>query len=116
MKKLNNKGFTLIEILSVIAILLVISTITVVSTVEYKKNYQNKTYKKIVTNIETAAESFVEVNRSDIPFNEEGEYYVKLKLLVDTGYVKAPIKNPKDGKDISLNTWVKVKKEGDGSL
>jgi len=59
MKKINNKGFTLVELLAVLVILITILTIAIPSiTSSVERNKQNVLNKKIDI-IEVAAETFV---------------------------------------------------------
>lgn len=73
-KKLNKKGFTLVELLAVIVILVAIMGIaipTISSSLERTKERQNQSRYKI---IETAAEEFVTDNKNNVykQLNENG--------------------------------------------
>jgi len=115
MKKRN--GFTLVEIISVIGVLLIISAVAIPAIISINKRNKEKNYEKIVENIKTSSENFIEEYRSDIPFNETtGEYYFKINVLGALNLLKLPIKDPRDNSEISNDSCVKVKKQGDGSL
>jgi len=115
MKKRN--GFTLVEIISVIGVLLIISAVAIPSIISINKRNKEKNYEKIVENIKTSSENFIEKYRSDIPFDETtGEYYFKINVLGALNLLKLPIKDPRDNSEISNDSCVKVTKQGDGSL
>lgn len=108
MKKLNNKGFTLVELLAVIVILITIMSIaipTISSSLERSKEKQNKAK---IKNIEAAAELYVTDNKNEI-FNtlssltsgdEEGkECKINLDQLVD--YLDEEDLKDADGEELS---------------
>lgn len=67
MFKLNNKGFTLIEILAVIVIISVLGGVAVMGVVSSINNSKQKSYEIMISNIVTASRSlYDEVNNSGI--------------------------------------------------
>ena len=60
MKKLNNKGFTLIEVLAVIAIIAVLGLIAVPNVLSSISTSKESSYKVIVGNIKTASVTLFE--------------------------------------------------------
>ena len=85
--KLNNKGFSLIELLAVIVILITIMSIaipTISSSLERSKEKQNKAK---IKNIEAAAELYVTDNKnavfSTLTSSENRQCKISLDLLVD---------------------------------
>ena len=66
MKKLNNNGFTLVELLAVLVILITIMSIaipTISSSLERSKDSQNKQKQKL---LESAAELYVADHKNDV--------------------------------------------------
>ena len=111
---MKKNGFTLVEIIATISILLVISTIVLPSAISISNKNKEKNYQKIIKNIESSAENFVEQYRSDIPFNNENEYIFKINSLGYLGLLKLPITNPLDkNKPFDGEQCVKVTKEND---
>lgn len=66
MKKLNNKGFTLIEVLAVIVILGVLATITVPTVSNVIKQNEENSYKNLQKSIIAAAKIYISDNKYNI--------------------------------------------------
>ena len=142
MNMLNNKGFTLVEVLAVIVIIAIIGVIAVPNIMGSISNSKNSSEKIMIANIKTGArELFEEVDISETAeggkktsslINYDGSgtncgnvvinsnvMTVYLKTLVINGFMSgdgdsAKIINPKTGKDIS-NCQIKVTKIVSGS-
>lgn len=72
MRKLNNKGFTLVELLAVVVILVVIMTIAlpnISSSIERNKKKQNEALEKVII---SAAELYVSDNRNSLVVDDPG--------------------------------------------
>ena len=76
----NKKGFTLVELLSVIVLLGIIITIGLFSISSIRKTILDRQYKNLKTEIELAAEKYYQDTESTI-------FYVQ--TLLDEGYLKA---------------------------
>lgn len=76
----NKKGFTLVELLSVIVLLGIIITIGLFSISSIRKTILDRQYKNLKTKIELAAEKYYQDTESTI-------FYVQ--TLLDEGYIKA---------------------------
>ena len=113
MKKLNNKGFTLIEVLAVIAIIAVLGLIAVPNVLSSISTSKESSYKVIVDNIKTASVTLfeeVENNGSiDGAIKSNNTISTTLQVLVDNGFLSGTNKdnghgkkivNPKDNKDM----------------
>ena len=98
MKKINNKGFTLVELIATVVILSLVITIGAVSITTIIKTSKEKDYELLVKEIKNAAEEFyIECNfasNSNIDSecqnsrNLDGSYQVELIKLVSTGFLK----------------------------
>ena len=96
----NKKGFTIVELLSVIVILGIIITIGIFSVSSIRKTILDKQYKNVKAEIELAAEKYY----ADTESNE-----VYVETLISEGYLKADnksmiITDPRDG--TSLNCFL----------
>lgn len=128
MNKLNNKGFTLVELMATIVILSLVITIGAVSITSLINNAKEKNYDLLVEEIKNAVEEFYIECKFDsdstissiCPPLSGGYYETTLKTLVTSGFLKGnstdndkkfTIVNPKDNENIE-NCWIKYKYEG----
>ena len=94
MKKLNNKGFTLVELLAVLVIMIAIASIaipTINSSLERSKKNQDE---KRIKLLESAAELYVSEHKNN--FNAT---CLKLSTLVNGKYVDSEAVKDADGKE-----------------
>ena len=99
MKKLNNKGFTLVELLAVLVILIAIMGIaipTISSSLERTKAKQNEAKYKI---LESAAEQYVTDNKNTIynTLDIRGRNACKLDLIKLSEYLSSEDMKDADG-------------------
>ena len=96
--KMNNKGFTLVELLAVIVILVVISSIaipTISSSLDRSKGKQTDAKIKLLV---SAAELYVTDHRNSITFTD---CYITTKKLIDEGYVDQDATKDSSNNDIT---------------
>lgn len=86
MKLEDKNGFTLVELLIVIAIIAILSIIIVPSVLKINDNINDELYTQKVDNIETAAELYAS-NNPDI-FNGATEVKIKVKDLIKGNYIE----------------------------
>lgn len=103
MKKLNNKGFTLVELLAVLVILIAIMSIaipSISSSLERSKVKQNEAR---IKNIESAAELYVTDNKNTIytNLNNQISCYIALNTLTTNGYLSSDEIQDADGNDFT---------------
>lgn len=137
MKKLNNKGFTLIEVLAVIAIIAILGLIAVPGVLNSINNSKKSSYNIMISNIKTASQSLYEevnyMNGKVYNYDNSGtktatpveitnsSITVNLQTLVSNGYLKGTtsekegekkliLTNPVDGKNIG-SCQIEIKKE-----
>lgn len=108
MKRLNRKGFTLIEVIVVIVIIVLLSLILIPNVMLFvSKNNKDMCY-KLKDNIESAAKMYVNENKYELGFNCEGNpIEINLSTLIDSGKISSPVINPVTNKPVS-NDDVKV--------
>lgn len=94
---MNNKAFTLIELLAVVTILGILSVIIIPIIDKNIKTSKERTYKIVIENIKLSAQNYFSDNPKLKPLNDTFET-VKLEELIKQGYIDK-IKNPKTGKE-----------------
>ena len=81
MKKINRKGFTLIELIAVIVILSIILIVAVPNLIETYKQSKLKSEGMFVKQLTKSIESCVSLNGSEMSFTEESGTYYKQKTI-----------------------------------
>lgn len=104
--RMNNKAFTLIELLSVIVILAIIFTITTPEIINTLNLSKEKAYIRQLEIIQKAAERW---SIDNIESNEKN--YITIEELKNLGYIdQKEITNPKTKKE--LDGCIIIKKQG----
>ena len=135
--KLNQKGFSLIEMLAVVVIIGLLLVFIVPNVSKLIEQNKNDAYEKLKDSIITATKNYISDNRYKIEIagkctgdemkaitkigqgkeneeeNEEKnkitDSKIQLSRLTEGGYIKEPVKNPKTNKEINLeNSYIKV--------
>ena len=105
---MNNKAFTLMELLATIIIISLITALAVPAVINQIANNKSKiddATKKIIYN---AAELYMTNNISEYPKLSGNKYCISLDRLVDAGILETPINDYKTGDTISLTKKVSV--------
>lgn len=87
MKILDNRGFTLVELLAVVAILVVIMVIAIPnisSSIERSNDKKNSAMEKV---LKSEAELYVSKHKASINASASNECYISVDSLVDEGYI-----------------------------
>lgn len=106
---MNKKGFTLIEVIMVIAIIAILSIILTPNVMVFINKNNKKSCEKMISNIESAAKMYVNQNKYELGFDCSGKSKeITLKTLVDTGYLTKNITNPINKEEISLDNTISV--------
>lgn len=109
---MNNKGFSVIELLAVILVLAAISIIVIPSIKGYLEESAEKSYKQNVAEIEKAAREWNIVYGNTVSWNLNSEtgvktYKLKLDDLKKTEFIANEyIKNPLEEDDIEMTGCV----------
>lgn len=93
---INNKGFTFVELLAVIAVLAVVITISIYTITNTINNAKEKGYQTTINNIEQEADDYITEGLSNFYWTNsyDGTYQyqcVKVQDLIDGGYLKNSI-------------------------
>lgn len=103
MMKLNNKGFTLVELLAVIVILLALSMIAIpniTASLEKNKNKLSDSQKKIIV---SSAELFISENKNSLGYYSSfmnGSCCLSTDILKDNGYITNDDLKDSNGSDL----------------
>ena len=107
MKRLDNKGFTLTELLATLAVLSLVSTIVIYVAINVVNSAKDKSYLVTRNNVEKAAVSYLEENSDKIHFvkyDDNIEYQcVTVQNLIDTNYFDKDVLNSKISKDKTIS-------------
>lgn len=106
---MNNKAFTLAEMLAVIIILSVIALVTIPTISTTLKNSREQTCLIQYENILNAAKVWGSENILELP-NEGEEIEVTLERLQELGYIDENIENPVTKESIATSTTIKISK------
>lgn len=98
---MNKKGFTLVEILIVIAILAAISVTVGINMMNIKGQEKDKEYNTYIKNIENAGCLYVEIN------NISTNTFVNIDTLINAGLLRKDVINPKNNKKIQEDSEIK---------
>lgn len=113
---MNNKGFTLVELLVTLVLLGIIATISITGVVSVMNNSKNSEYKVLLKNIDTGSKMFYEdceygslrgkkLSTGDFVCKKNGnKYEIPISTLIQYGFLTGDsngrVLNPKDNKDI----------------
>ena len=106
---MNKKGFTLIEVIMVIAIIAILSLILIPNVMVLIDKNKERSCENMIDNIESAAKMYVNQNKYELGFDCSGTVKgIKLKTLVDAGYLGGELVNPINKEEIDLKSTVSV--------
>lgn len=108
---MNNKGFTLLEVILVVAILGVITLIIVPSVSSLLNKNKSEQYENLKKSIISAAKMYVSDNRYDLGINCTNNIYqftIELNKLVDASDLSSPVIDPRDKSEIELSNVVNI--------
>lgn len=106
--KLNNKGFTLVELLAVVVILLALAIIAIpniTASLEKNKNKLSESQKKIVV---SSTELFISENKNSLSYYSNfmsGNCCINVNTLKDNGYITSD--DLKDSNGGELEGYIK---------
>ena len=112
---MKNKGFTLLELICALVLLSLVLIIAIPS-IMYKVNDQRDKISDLTQKlIFNATNLYTEDYKTISDLNDGSNYCITLDTLVQEGYLKAPLKDAKTGKEIPLNKYVRgtINKLGD---
>ena len=106
---MNKKGFTLIEVIMVIAIITILSLILIPNVMVLIDKNKERSCEKMIDNIKSATKMYVNQNKYELGFDCSGTAKeITLQTLVDTGYLDGELVNPVNDEKINLESKVSV--------
>lgn len=107
---MNKRGFTLIELIAVIGLLALLALASYPNITSQLKKSRQTNYNVFEQNIFLATETYINTYREQyVDFKNAGDVVrIELKELIESGYVKSTIVNPKTNEKISETDYVEV--------
>lgn len=104
------KGFTLVELLGVIAIIGVMALITFPIIINNLRSTSKVDYEKFLKNLYLATESYLESDANEKKLNEPGDFaFIELQELVKNEFLNKKMVNPLTKKPVVLTNTILVK-------
>ena len=104
---MNNKGFTLVELLAVIIIISLLALLANTSVTKVVRDSKSELYASQIQMIKLAAESWGSENIDKLPDSGQCKY-LTLGDLKNYGLLDSSVKNPKTDKEFSNNLNIKI--------
>jgi len=106
----NKKGFTLIELVAVVALLSIVGLVVVISVNKQLNNQEKRKYEIYRESILEAAELYVEPRRNMFPeLSKLGDStYITAKDIISANLLDSELENPKTNGPIDQNTRIKI--------
>lgn len=100
----NRKGFTLTELLVVIAMIAVIGTVIIVNTVSINKRANDNEYDRMIENIVNSAKTYVSLYPEEFGdlYSTKAFSFISLNELIHSGLLDEEIINPYTNKQLDL--------------
>ncbi len=111
MKKMNKKGFTLVEIIITLALVISITVVAVGSYIGVSNNKKKEEWELVKKQIETAAEQYISTNKymyEDLNSGNDISAYISVGTLVKTDYLNKVV-DPETKKELDKCVLVEVK-------
>ncbi|MGI6329923.1 MAG: prepilin-type N-terminal cleavage/methylation domain-containing protein [Bacilli bacterium] len=107
---MNKKGFTLIEMMTVIIILLLLATIVLVGVSKAFKAIKMNAYYMLTNEFEAAAREYIKLDKNKLKGLSKATPILEIELgdLININNLKEPLIDPRDDSVIPLNKKVLV--------
>ena len=105
---MNNKGFTLIELIGIIVILSAIFLISFPSLLNTSKIDEEKKYEDMVENLCLAGKTYIYSNQEEYQYEFilDNKIEISINTLIEFEYVDSKTKNPKTDESINSDKLV----------
>ena len=106
---MNKHGFTLMELLVVVAIVAVVGVASSIAFTNIQSGTEEEELKNKYVEIQRAANLYLDLHNSDIEwFLEDNIIYYKIGDLKAENYIGSDLSNPVTGENIDSNYFVKI--------
>ena len=106
---MNNKGFTLVELIAIIGLLAIIVLISIPSFTNQIEWSRKNNYDNFISDLCLAAESYVNHSGEVSNFSNAGDTItINIEDLKSNGYIKSNLKNPKTNEVLSSSDILTV--------
>lgn len=95
--KLNNKGFTLVEIIAVVAIMAILMGVAVIGVTKYQESAREDSYEAMESSAHAAAQNYIQRYNLIVQTATQTPSWTEIPIaeLVDNEFL-APLKDPRD--------------------
>lgn len=108
--KLNNKGFTLVELLAVVSLIAILSGLAITAYTSYLEKARKESYEAMEKSAFSAAQNYIQATGAIVPV-QPSERTIDVSTLVDKGYLKN-LEDPRSkGEYCHSGSTVKVSKK-----
>ena len=101
---MNNKAFTLVELVAIILILALIALIAFPALIGTQKSDSEKLYTNMVNDLCLAGETYIYSNKDDFDLSIENEIEIDIQELIAYGNIDSNLKNPNTNNTIVDDT------------
>lgn len=101
---MDNRGFTLVELIATISLLAIISIVSFVSINEVAQQRKINDCENIVSNIKSAAKEYASDKRYDMFSNVN--LHLTGDMLISNNYLTGPVINPFTNKEIAADSII----------
>lgn len=110
MKKIREKGFTLVELLVTIVLLGVVGGVIIYNMTGLSSSSKDKEYEKFVASVKSAASTYADLHKeiTDQLYVDKAFIYIKTNELITGGFLSEELKNPYTNEYINPNENIKA--------